>query len=73
MLGHVVIDDVAHPGNIEPTRSDVGRDHDFVFAAFKPFERFDAFALSAIRMQNGNRMVPMFQFVRDAIGAVFCS
>src|SRR5882757_9607001 len=72
MLGDIVIDHVTDAGDVESSRSDIGRNHDFVFAAFKPFERFDAFALSAIGMQNGNRMVPMFQFVRDAIGAVFC-
>src|SRR4029077_905126 len=73
MLRDIVIDNVTDAGDVESPRSDIGRGHDFVFGAFKPFERFDAFALSAIGMQNGNRMVPMFQFVRDAIGAVFCS
>ena len=59
-------------GDVESARGDIGRDHDFVFAALESFERLDPLALSAIGMQNGDGMVPMFQFVRDAIGAVFC-
>ena len=72
MLRHIVIDNMTDAGDVESPRSDIGRDHHFVFPAFKPFERFDTFALSAIGMQNGDGMVPMLQFVRDAIGAVFC-
>jgi hypothetical protein len=52
-------------------RGDIGRNHDFVFAAFESFERLDAFTLRPIGMQHRHRMLPVFQFVRDAIGAVF--
>ena len=54
-----------------PARGDVGRDHHFVFAALESFERFDPFALGAIRMQDGDGMFALFELVRDAIGAVF--
>ena len=70
MLGHIVIDHVAHAGDVESARGDVGRDHHFIFAALETFQRFDAFALGAVRMQHRDGMVALFQFVRDAVGAV---
>ena len=73
VLGHIVIYDVTDPGDVEPARGDVGGDHDFVFAALESFERFDAFALGAVGMQNSDGMVSLFQFVGNAIGAVFGS
>src|SRR5438874_1181805 len=48
MLGHVVVDDVTDAGDVETTGRDVGRDHDFIFAALESFERLDPFALSPI-------------------------
>ena len=60
MLRDVIINDVTDAGNVESARSDVRRDHDFVFSALKAFQRFDAFALGAIGMQNGDGMVSLF-------------
>ena len=57
MLRHVVIDDVTDAGDVDPARGDVGRDHDFVFAALETFERLDAFALGAVRMQHRDGML----------------
>src|SRR6476646_673069 len=48
MFGHIVIDNVTDAGDVESPRSDIGRDHDFVFAALESFERLDSLALSAI-------------------------
>src|SRR4029077_8287803 len=73
MLGDVVIDDMTYAGDVESARGDVGRDHHFVFAALESFERFDALALSPVGMQNSDRMLSLFQLVRDPIGAVFGS
>ena len=60
MLGHIVIDHVTDTGDIETARGDVGRDHDFVFPALESLERFNAFTLGAVRMQDRNRMVSLF-------------
>ena len=60
MFRHIVVDDVTDAGDIESARGDIGRDHHFVFAALETFERFDAFALGAIGMQNGDGMFPLF-------------
>lgn len=48
MLRHVVVDDVAYAGNVESACGDIGRDHDFVFAALKTVERFDPLALRTV-------------------------
>ena len=48
MLRHIVIDDVTDTRDIEPARGDIGRDHDFVFAALESIERLNAFALRAV-------------------------
>ena len=50
MLRDVVIDHVAHAGDIESARGYVGRYHHFVFAALESVERFDPFPLCAIGM-----------------------
>ena len=50
MLGHIVIDDMTDAGDVEPARSDVSRNHDFVFAALESLECLDAFTLRAIRV-----------------------
>src|SRR5260370_22372049 len=50
MLRHIVIDHVTYTGNVEPARCDIGRDHDFVFAALESLERLHAFTLRAIRV-----------------------
>ncbi len=52
MLRHVIVNDMADAGDVETARRDVGRDHHFVFATLKTFQRFHALALRAIRMQN---------------------
>src|SRR5216117_884680 len=51
VLRHIVVDDVAHAGDVEPTRRDIRRDHHFVLAALESFERFDSLPLSAVGMQ----------------------
>src|SRR5262249_14115152 len=35
MLGHIVIDYMTYAGDVESARCDVGRHHEFVFAAFE--------------------------------------
>ena len=60
MFGHIVIDNVTDAGDIKSARSDIGRDHDFVFAGFETIESFDAFALGAIGMQDRDGMIPRF-------------
>ena len=71
MLGHIVIDDVTHAGDVEPARCDIRSNHDFVFPAFKSFERFDSFALGTIGVQNCDGVFRVFQLVGNTIGAVF--
>ena len=73
VLGHIVIDNVTNAGDIESARGDVGRDHDFVFAALETFQRFDALALRPIGMQDCDGMVSLFQFVRDLVRPVLGS
>ncbi len=73
VLGHVVVNDMTDTGNVEPPRGNVGRHHDFVFTAFKTFERFNPLPLGAIGMQNGDGMISLFQSVSDPIGAVLRS
>ena len=60
MLRHIVIDDVTDAGDIEPPRSDIGRNHHFIFAALETFQRFNPFALGPVGMQNGDGMVSLF-------------
>jgi len=50
MLGHIIIDNVADSGDVEPAGCDVRRNHHLVFAALEAFERFDPFTLRPIRM-----------------------
>src|SRR5436309_14917847 len=45
MLWHIVVDDMAHTGDVDPARGDVGSNHHFIFATFKTFQRFDALTL----------------------------
>src|SRR3954463_10217691 len=45
MLRHIVINDVTHPGDVDAARGNIGRDHDFIFAALESFERLDPFSL----------------------------
>ena len=61
MLRHVVVDDVADAGDVDAARGDIGRDHDFIFAALETLERFHALALGPIRMQDGDGMAALFQ------------
>ena len=60
MLGHIVINDMTHAGDVESARCDVGRHHHFVFAALESLERFDPFALCPIGMQHGHGMLSLF-------------
>ena len=60
MFGYIVIDNMTDAGDIESTRSDIGRDHHFVFAGFETIESFDAFALGAIGMQDRDGMISRF-------------
>ena len=73
MLRHIVINDVTDTGDIETARGDVGCDHHFVLATLETFQRFDALALSAIRMQHRHGMLSLFQFVSDPVGPMFRS
>src|SRR6476620_7647378 len=67
MFRDVIIDDVTDAGNVESARRDISCDHHFVFSTLEPFERLDPFALGTIRMQHRDRMVSLFQFVRNTI------
>ena len=60
VLRHIVIDNVTDAGDVESARSDVGRDHHFVFSTLKAFQCFDALALGAVGMENCDGMVPLF-------------
>ena len=71
MLRDVVIDDVAHAGDIDAARGDIGRHHDLVFAALESFERLDPLALRPVRMHDRHGMFPGFQLHRDLVRAVF--
>src|SRR5436190_24224368 len=59
MLGHVVIDNVTHSGNVESARRDICCDHHFVLAAFEALESFDALALRAVGMQHRDGVLAM--------------
>ena len=48
VLRDVVVDDMAHSGDVDTARSDVCGDHDFVFSGFESAERFDALVLRAV-------------------------
>lgn len=56
MLRHVVVDHVRDTLDIKPARGDIRRHHHLVLAGLESFERFDAFALRAVRMQRRYRM-----------------
>ena len=60
MLGHIVINDVAYPGDVEAAGCNVGGNHHFVFAALESLERFDPFALCAIGMQHRHGVLSLF-------------
>src|SRR6266516_2773340 len=57
VLGHVVIDNVAHAGDVESARRDIRCDHHFVFAALETLEGLDAFPLRAVGMQDRDGML----------------
>jgi hypothetical protein len=71
MLGDIVIDNVTHTGDVESARCDIGRHHDFVFAALESLQRFDPFTLGAIGMQHRHRMLRVLEGVRYAISVLF--
>ena len=56
MLGHIIIDDMTDASDVEAARRDVGRDHYFIFAALKAFQRFDTLALGAVGVQHRHRV-----------------
>src|SRR2546423_1210000 len=45
MLRNVVVNDVTDSGNIDSAGRDIGRDHDFIFAALETFQGLDPLAL----------------------------
>src|SRR5260370_37642013 len=59
MLGHVVIDNVTHSGDVESARRDIRCDHLFVLAGLEPVEGFDALALGAVGMQDRDGVLRM--------------
>ena len=70
VLRDVVVDDMAHSGDVDAARGDVGRNHDFVFSGFESAERFDALVLRAVGVQNGDGMVVGAEFFGDFVGTV---
>jgi hypothetical protein len=66
----VEIDDVGHAGDVDAARGDVGRDHDFVLAAFEAGQRLDALVLRAVRVKHRHGVVLRLQLVGDLVGAV---
>src|SRR3954465_5476987 len=58
VLRHVVIDHVAYAGDVDSARGDIGRHHDFVFAALETLERLDPLALGPVRMHHRDGMLP---------------
>ena len=60
MFGHIVIDDVAYAGNVEPARGDIRRHHYFVLAALESLKRFDSFPLCAVGMQHRHGVLSLF-------------
>src|SRR6266853_3501410 len=59
MLGHVVIDNLTHSGDVESARRDIRCDHHFVLAALETVEGFDALALGAVGMQDRDGVLRM--------------
>ena len=60
VLRDIVIDDVTDTRDVEAARGDVGRDHHFVFAALKTFQRLDPFTLRSIGVQDRDGMLSIF-------------
>ena len=60
MFGDIVIDDVAHAGNVESAGCDIRRHHHFVLAALESFQCFDSFPLGAVGMQYRDGMLSDF-------------
>src|SRR5262249_21308639 len=57
MLWHVVVDDVADIGDVQPARGDVGRHEHLEAALAEAAQRLLALALGAVGMQDSHRMM----------------
>ena len=62
---------MADPRDIDAACGDVGRDHDFIFAAFEAFEGLDALGLGAVGVERGDGVVRFLELARNAVGAIF--
>ena len=71
MLGHVVIDDVADVGDVQPARGDVRGDEHFKAAGAETLQGLLALALGAVGMQDGDGVIVALEQAGDAVGAVF--
>jgi len=70
VLGHVIVDHVAHARHINSSRGNVGSDHDFVLARLEAAQGLDTLVLGTIGMQNGNGMVRVAQLLGDFVRAM---
>ena len=70
MLGHVIVDDVADLGDVQPARRNVRSHEHFEAAIAKAAQGLLAFALGAVGVQHGHRMVASFEQMGHAVGAV---
>ena len=70
MLRHVVVDDVAHVGDVQPARGDVGGDEHFEAAVAEAAQGLLALALGAVRVEDRHGVIVPLQHVRDPVGAM---
>src|ERR671923_194366 len=70
-IGHVIVDDVCDPLNIETACGDVGGDHNGEMSGFETMQGVFALSLCAVAMQARDAMTGVCDLPRHFIGAMF--
>src|SRR6185369_8729950 len=73
VLRNVIVNDVAHLGDIQTASGDIGGDQHLETAVPKTIQGLFALALGAVGMQHRDRVVIALEQARDSVGAIFCS
>ena len=71
IMRHIVVDDVGNTLDIEPTRGDVGGDHDAEVPGLEPAQSLFALSLGAVTVQAGDAEPGVGDLPGNFVGAMF--
>ncbi len=73
MLGNIVVDHVAHSGNVDASGRDIRGNHHLVAPILESLKGFNALLLSAVGMEHSQGVILGLKLSRDAISPLLCS